>query len=137
LPVLKYYKRYINNNLCPQCGDKRNTGVYCFKCSILNNDRVKEIFKRYREKGLCRCGQPLEGLRLLCNKCSKKYAEESSLRRNRYKQEGRCTVCGRNLHPEMDENCVQCLNCRCRLDTFGTWKNERRAAHVDQKTGNF
>ena len=83
---------------------------------------------KHREAGLCLfCAEPAAPGRLRCPyHLAKDYVSTRTYRKNhpeniyernkrwraKFKIEGRCQKCGLHLHPEMDGECVTCLNCR-------------------------
>ena len=82
-----------------------------------HREAVRAYKKRHIAAGLCPfCALPAAPGKRLCRVHLKQNADSnikvSSKRRQRYRDEGRCTRCSAPLDPDCDPGHVECINCR-------------------------
>jgi len=71
----------------------------------------KENRAYYLSRGLCpRCGgkAPVQPGRVLCKECQQKHDNDQKARRAKWKDEGRCTRCGRERDDPEKAMCAKC-----------------------------
>lgn len=99
-PPKKQQRLWDEAGLCPYCGNDRDSRFkMCSICRAANQANAKLIRVRRIAKKLCvRCGEPAVPNHLLCvrHRDSERIriASAQQRKRQRYKEEGRCTDCG-------------------------------------------
>jgi predicted nucleic acid-binding Zn ribbon protein len=128
-------KEYKERGLCVYCGTRkaREGKVACEECAEKMNAKNRENYRRMQKMGMCACGNRLFGQEKTCPEClarkssntikwynnlseeekTERYERQKikgKERRERYKTEHKCTICGRKILE--GDNHVTCFVCR-------------------------
>ena len=91
-------KILMSKKICKVCGGSITSGgnsSRCTTCTEKHNIYSKELRMTKFMSFLCiSCSIPISGSKSKCNKCAEKHDKTNRKRRDKYKEQGRCTECG-------------------------------------------
>ena len=111
---------YIDRGRCPCCSGRNRLDEghkVCPECREKNRAHRNALYAKRKAAGLCiRCGEPVEDGRVECRACRarhKPYQVKANAKlkrkRDRLREEGKCTVCGISWAEPGHVLCKKCM----------------------------